>query len=194
MDLPENIDYESVEEWLAEAECETRAAELQAILCGMLAAGLKVNDKRWLQAITDIVGEGKALPDNIVTLTTQLLHWTNHQLSEQDTASAVLLPDDSYPVVDQVEALALWSQGFLLGFGLEVSNESVTNSEVKESLTDLSEISQLALEADDNDENQADLFTLIEHVKVVVQMIYLEIVVKNAPRSTTQVADNNTLH
>lgn len=194
MELPENIDYEQVEEVLAEAECETSAAELQAILCGMLAAGISPNDKGWLQTVIDMVNDGRVLNEQAEAMIQTLFGWTHKQMNQHDSLAPTLLPDDSYPALDQLESVAEWCQGFLLGFGLQTANGDITNPEVKESLTDLADISQLELEAEENEETQTALFTLIEHIKVAVQLIYWEMVVKKSAGLNPDSSKGKTIH
>lgn len=199
MDSLENIDYEQVEEVLANVECETTAAEMQAILCGMLAAGVKQEDRNWMALLIDIVNDGRELADELRNIIEELFEWSRLQMNQNDSLTSMLLPDDSYPVADQLEALAAWCQGFLLGFGLQTGSRNIGNREIKEALSDIAEISQIELEAEENEETQVALFTLKEHIKVAVQVIFLEMVVKDTISdahvfSETQVADNQTLH
>jgi len=194
MDSQENIDYERVEEVLADSECETSAAELQAILCGMLAAGLKPDDKAWLTLLIDIVNDGRELTSAAKELIRHLFNWTHRQMNQQDSLAPTLLPDDSYPAIDQLQALAEWCQGFLLGFGLQMGNQTIHTPEIKESLTDLAEISQLQLEAEENEETRMALFTLTEHIKVAVQVIYWEVVVEKTARTTQAKPNKQTFH
>jgi uncharacterized protein len=194
MESVENIDYEQVEEVLAEAECEASASELQAILCGMLAAGINLNDKNWLSTVIDIANDGKEFNDQAQSTIRSIFSWTHHQMNQHDSLAPTLLPDDSYPAVDQLESVAVWCQGFLLGFGLQTANSDITNPEVKESLTDLADISQLELEAEENEETQTALFTLIEHIKVAVQLIYWEMVLKKTAGLSEPTTEGKTIH
>jgi len=189
-----DFDYEAIEGVLADADCDASAAEIQAFFCGMLAGGLKSQDKSWRTALVDMVNEGQSFSDEAWDLLTLLFQWTAGQMAEHDSLAPVLLPDDSYPAIDQLEGLVDWSQGFLLGFGLQTGNQSIDNSEVKESLTDLAEICRLELEAEENEETQEALMTLVEHVKVAVQIIHWEMVAKNTHTSAAQTADSPTLH
>jgi yecA family protein len=194
MESAKNIDYEQVEEVLAEAEFEASASELQAILCGMLAAGINLNDKNWLTTIVDIANDGRSISEEAETTIQSIFTWTHHQMNQHDSLAPTLLPDDSYPAVDQLESVAVWCQGFLLGFGLQTGNSDVSNPEVKESLTDLADISQLELEAEENEETQTALFTLIEHIKVAVQLIYWEMVLKKTAGAGQASSAGKTIH
>lgn len=196
MDSRDNIDYELVEEVLAEAECETTAAELQAILCGVLAAGVKPEDKTWLSAVIDIIKESGEPLVEVQDLIKTLYDWSHFQMYQHDSLAPTLLPDDKYPVIDQLEAIANWCQGFLLGFGLEAGRGNIDSHEVREALTDIAEISQIELEADESEETQVALVTLIEHIKVAVKVIFWEVVMKNTADTPPDQAsqDNQTLH
>jgi len=177
-EMEQELDYEQVEEILADAECETSAAELQAMLCGLLAAGVDAKNSRWLSTVAPLIAGDRPLTDALTSLSKQLFGWSLSQISQQDALAPMLLPDDSYPAIDQLEALAEWCEGFLLGFGLQTSNQTIDNHEVREALTDIAEISQLDSNAEENDETQSALFTLVEHIKVAVQVIYWEMVMK----------------
>ncbi len=186
-----DFDYEFVEGVLADADCEVSAAEIQAILCGLLSAGFNESDKSWIGILEDMVNNGQSLGEQAVQVIGQLLVWTNQQLGEQESLCPLFLPDDSFAAIDQLEALIVWSEGFLLGFGLQVRNQPVKNREVNESLMDLAEISNLELEAEDNEETQEALFTLIEHIKVAVQLVYWEMVIKH---NADSIPENTTVH
>jgi len=192
-EMEQEVDYEQVEEILADADCETSAAELQAMLCGLLAAGVDAKNNSWLSTVAPLIAGDQPLTEAVKTLSKQLFGWSSSQISQQDALAPMLLPDDSYPAIDQLEALAEWCEGFLLGFGLQTSNQTIDNHEVREALTDIAEISQLDSNAEENDETQSALFTLVEHIKVAVQVIYWEMVMKqvNVGGDTTP---QRTLH
>lgn len=190
MDSADNqeFDYEEVESILADADCEVSAAQIQAIMCGMLSAGMSTANQQWLFTIADMVNEGHHFSAEVKVMMQNLFDWSALTINQHDILTPMLLPDDSYPAIDQLEALTDWCQGFLLGFGLQVGEQPIDNKEVKESLTDLAEISNIELEADENDETQEALVTLTEHIKVATQLIYWEMVVKKQ----TQIVDQNT--
>ncbi|MGX5175537.1 UPF0149 family protein [Aliikangiella sp. IMCC44653] len=184
------FDYEFVEGLLADIECETSAAEVQSILCGLLCGGYKTNSNAWLPLVSDVIHHGEPLSAEATQAMQQLMAWTDNELGQQETLSPLFLPDESFAPIDQLEALIAWSEGFLLGFGLQVGQQKIDNREVNESLMDLAEISNLELSADDTEESRAALFTLIEHIKVAVQLIYWEMVIKHLPAAPK----DSTLH
>ena len=194
MELSENFDYESVEEVLAEAEIEACASELQGMLCGMITGGLKLNEVDWTKILYEMISESGQVSSEVSGIVDALSEWTDKEMNDSDSLAPLLLPDDNYPTVDQLEAVIVWCQGFLLGFGLQIGDTSVDNDEVKEALTDLADISQLAVEADDDEETAGALSTVIEHIRVAVQVIFWEIVVKSRASVAESTPSSETIH
>jgi len=194
----ENINdlYDQFEEILAEADCEVTAAEFQGILTGMISAGLESSNSQWLSQIGDLTSENNILSQELRKFATMLFEESNKAISDDDLLAPILIPDDSYPMVDRLESLSLWSQGYLLGFGLQFGDKKALQKEIQESLTDIAEISQVSIENDDTEEANTALETLIEHIKVAVKMIYMELVKKPKSGSnvSTQTTENKTIH
>ena len=188
------FDYDAVETILADADCGASAAEVQAFFCGQLAAGLKRTDTTWPTALAEMANEGRPLNDDTVAYLQQVFDWTAAEMAKLDTLAPLLLPEEDYPAIDQLEAIVDWSHGFLLGFGLQTGNRVIENEEVKESLGDLVEICRLELAVDDDDETQMALVTLIEHLRVAVQIIHHEMVARHLPVVDPASGKTPTLH
>ncbi len=186
--------YESFEESLADADCEINAAEFQGILAGMISAGLTAENQKWLPTLLEVANQGNPLPEVALGQLKSLFEQSLLAFEQQDLLAPLLLPGDDYPLVDRLEALSLWCQGYLLGFGLQLGKQSAENKEVAESLNDISQISQLEVAADDSEDSQSALLTVVEHIKVAVKVIYLEMVVKNQRTKSANLTGNQTLH
>ncbi len=189
----ENL-YESFDDILAEADCEINASEFQGILAGMISGGLKSTDKHWQSVILDIANDGHALSADALSELEKVFAESQQAFIDQNVLAPILLPDEEYPLIDRLEAMSFWCQGFLLGFGLQLGDTSIDNSEITESLQDISEISQLELTTDDSEEAKFALNTLIEHIKVAVKMIYMELVIKKELVDVNSVDGNDTYH
>ncbi len=186
--------YQNFEDVLAESDCEISASEFQGVLAGMFSAGLKLADQQWKSTLLEIVNEGRALSAEALKAAQDIFNKTGKVFIEEDVLAPILLPDDSYPVIDRLEAIVLWSQGFLLGFGLQQADKLINSPEVAESLQDISKIAQCEVSADESEESQLDVEMLIEHIKVAVKVIYLELVVKNQQLDVASMGDSDTCH
>ena len=188
--------YDQFEEILADSDCDITAAEFQGILAGMLSAGLGKDDVNWLSQVSELVNEEAALSEEIGSFVKNIFNETQLAFSDDDLLAPILIPDDAYPMIDRLEALSFWSQGFLLGFGLQFGDKQTLPQEISESLNDIAEISQVSIENEDNEEANIGLETLIEHIKVAVKMIYMELVKKSTSSSInpTQTDISKTVH
>lgn len=187
-------DYETIDGVMADADCDASAAEIQGFVCGLVAGGYQDESQAWIQSFEDMVYEGHQLPPQAQKVLRDLFVWTAHEMSQQDSLAPVLLPDDSYPAIDRLEALIDWSQGFLLGYGLQGGNTPVDNAEVSEALGDLAEICRLELSAEEDEDTQQALMVLIEHVKVAVQVVHWETITQNTAHMTQNSTNKPTLH
>lgn len=190
----EVADYESIDGAMADADCDASAAEVQGIICGLIAGGYQDDSHAWIQSLEEMVNEGHQFPPQAQTVLRELFAWTAREMSQQESLAPVLLPDDNYPAVDRLEALIDWSQGFLLGFGLQSGNTPVDNAEVNEALSDLAEICHLELSAEEDEDTQQALMVLIEHIKVAVQVIHWETIAHNTAHMTSNRTTKPTLH
>jgi len=188
----ENL-YESFDEVLAEADCEISASEFQGILVGMICAGLELTNSDWEAHLVSAANDGRMLSAEAKLAATAIVIESQRALNEQDELAPILIPDGDYPIIDRIEAVTLWCQGFLLGFGLQIGDTPINSVEIDESLQDISEISLLQTSSDEDESSQSDLVVVIEHVKVAVQLIYLELVIKKQIGKTNK-SENTTYH
>ncbi len=186
--------YESLEEKLAQDNCDISASEFQGAIAGMLSSGLKLQDSHWSCNLLAAVNDGQSLSDLAQQTLQEVLEKSYDSFAEQDSLAPILLPSEDYPLIDRLESLGLWCQGYLLGFGLQSRENKITNAEVAEAISDISEISQLAVDSDESEDSQLALMTLIEHIKVAVKVIYLELVQKQQVIKEINVDQNNTYH
>ena len=186
--------YDSFEESLADADCEISASEFQGILAGMISAGLKQGNSSWSSTVLQAVNDGHPLSSNAQEWLEKIFSDSLTAFAEQDVLAPILLPNDDYPLIDRLEAVSFWCQGYLLGFGLQLGKQSIDSSEVTEALHDVSEISQLELAADESEESQIALEILIEHIKVAVKVIHMELVIKQQRTEINPVDGNDTYH
>jgi len=186
--------HETFDEALAAADCEISASELQGILTGMVSAGLKPVDPNWQSELLAVINDGHNFPDETLESIKNILLETHRAFLESEMLAPILIPADDYPLIDRLENIALWCQGYLLGFGLKLANTPIDSPEISEALQDISDISQLAMESDESEESQIALETLIEHIKVAVKVIYLELVFKQERVEVNPLDGNNTFH
>ncbi|MCF6194409.1 MAG: UPF0149 family protein, partial [Kangiellaceae bacterium] len=139
--------YETFEEKLAEEECEISASELQGAIAGMVSTGLQPDNRHWSRDLLAAVNNNQSFSDSTRDTLQKILFETHNSFAQQDSLAPILLPNEDYPLIDRLESLGLWCQGYLLGFGLQSGQEKISNLEIAEAVSDISEISQLEVDS-----------------------------------------------
>lgn len=112
-------------------------------------------------------------------------------LQDQELSFALLIPDEQTALPERLAAVAEWCQGFLYGLAAvgETDFETLPN-EAAETLSDLSEISQMDFETvDDLDDAEADLFEITEYVRMAALSLFDDIGAQKKIRATQQAID-----
>ena len=95
---------------------------------------------------------------------------TEAELDEfSDFQFRVLMPDDDTAIDTRSKSLKSFCAGFLSGFGATKSSE-----DVMEALSDFERIASLRETVEESEENESDLFEIIEFVRVSVLLIFAE--------------------
>ncbi len=90
-------------------------------------------------------------------------------LASPDLSFEPVLPDDEYALEDRVEALAQWSEGFLTAFE---SAAGEVEGDAADALEDIGRIADVGGDLEDDDDNEFDFFSVVEHLKVAVLLIH----------------------
>jgi len=175
-----SLDYDRLRESLAAAGAVVALAELHGGVCGALCAGGPAAARRWLSDSLDdaeLGASAAALSDDLE----ELISTSSKMLEDDELTFEPLLPSDDSPLAEQVDALAVWCQGFLSGVGSAASaaaRSSVEGDAVGEILRDFAEISRAGL-SDDEAEGQVEadfaLAQIHEYVRVSVQLAFEEL-------------------
>lgn len=172
------LDYERLRDSLAASGAVVALAELHGGVCGALCAGGPAAARRWVMDSLDDVELGAsaaALADDIE----ELIGTSARMLEDEELKFEPLLPSDDAPLPEQVEALAVWCQGFLSGVGSTgLAHGSVEGEALREVLRDFAEISRAGLSEDEAaGEDQPDfaLAQIHEYVRVGVQLVFEEL-------------------
>ena len=104
-------------------------------------------------------------------------------LASDEFAFALLLPDDDFPLSEQIEALRQWCQGFLFGIGSTYSATGSTanwSEEIREAVKDITEFTKLDTETEDEDAEH-DFMEITEYLKAAVIFLRTELNSADSP-------------
>ena len=166
-------------------------AELHGFLCGKLCGGARLSEAECLQQawdLLDVAGMPNAMSNDYILT---LYDTTLSDLSSDDYSLQLFLPDDDTEITARTQALAQWTQGFLVGFGAAgIDPKALFSSDNADALRDLAQITQVASVDSDllnqDDSQEADYFELTEYVRIVALTFYAEYTIsdsKHPPKS-----------
>lgn len=166
--------YDDLADMLDEIDAAVGPSEAHGYVCGQQAAGLMLQGDamiRNLQQFMDVEGDLNA------AVKRDLLDWREEcvkALADPEFAFQPFVPEDSATLARRLEALASWCQGFLSGFGLAYQNKEGMSDDVASTLKDLSEVSRVDLETDEDEESEEAFMEVVEYVRMAALMIYME--------------------
>ncbi len=162
--------FDELQRALVQSRALTDAAEAHGTLVGSLcASSCSLGD--WL---AEILPEGRA-EDTAADSLRAVFETTSGALVAGALSFAPLLPTDDSPIGDRALALGEWCQGFLygLGSGVAVPEASKLPGEAAEVLRDMTEITRVDVDPEDDPESsEAAYAELVEFVRVGVQLLY----------------------
>lgn len=168
-------DYESFSAMLSQESIIVDAAEVQGILCGMLAGGMTADDQSWIEALSDVVNQGDGFTATAKSHIIGLFSEICQQFVDPDFSFALCLPDDASPINERGAALLGWVNGFLLGFGLHQADLTGCSADVKEALEDFTEIARMDEEMSEDEESEQALFEVMEYVRITAMLCFNEL-------------------
>jgi len=167
--------YDEFEQVLRHARALPEPAEAHGILAGALCSSRDYGLMEWLREILpDDSPDDQALQNSVLQ---NIYNAMVRTLVGSDADFEPLLPDDDAPLVERADALSQWCQGFLYGIGSgTTADPGNVSTEAGEIIRDLTEITQVGVDADEQtEENEVAFAEVVEFVRVGVQLLFVEL-------------------
>jgi len=145
------ISWQQITKSLSMAELGASASEVHGVICGLICGGINVENGSWYGAFNDLMNDGLALPIDLKKALQQLFDTSSNEFVSGEYQVKLLLADDDQPLSEQAKSLAQWSESFMTGFAIGNESGSALSKEIKEALSDLSQISQIDTDIDDDE-------------------------------------------
>jgi len=168
--------YDDYDDLLADSEVRLEVSELHGSLCGVLCRGMTQDSPRWVELLELLIDKELPPADTLTKQLLALVEASAEGLERPDLSFALLVPPENEALAVRAEALGLWCRGFLSGYGMggNPGDSAATDQEIAEVLQDFANISQVALDEDDSEENESSLLELHEYVRVAALGIYTQ--------------------
>lgn len=166
------LEYDELDNLLGRVKAEPCAAECHGFLCGQICVAGYADTEQWHDYLALQAGDAdldRACYDEIHSLIGELYVL----MGSPDFDFRLLLPDDTAPFGERVEALAEWCHGFLNGFGMNRDTRAaMLNEECEDLIEDLSRICRVGAGEDGLEEDEQALVELTEYVRLGVMSLY----------------------
>jgi uncharacterized protein YgfB (UPF0149 family) len=167
--------YDEFEQVLRGARALQDPAEAHGILAGALCSSRNYGLIEWLgEILPDDAPDTEALKSPVLQ---NIYNAMVRTLVGTDADFEPLLPDDETPLPERADALSQWCQGFLYGLGSgTTADPGNVSAEAGEIIRDLTEITHVGVDADEQtEENEAAFAEVVEFVRVGVQLLFVEL-------------------
>ncbi len=161
--------YEVLDRRLRDSSFDGSAAQAHGIACGLVCRDVKSAD-------LDLAIEHLNFSDDTsITALESLLELCERDLNQVEFGFDLWLPDvDELHIM--LEALAEWSQGYVIGLMFDGSEfRTRLSPEINESVQDIIEISGLESTSSSSSDDEVAFIELREYLRMVAQLIYEEL-------------------
>jgi uncharacterized protein YgfB (UPF0149 family) len=167
----QNSPYAAFAALLASSAQPVSPAELHGLLLGRSCAGSGFDLEPWLVDAAELLGGEPQ--DNVRQALIGLQEMVKGELTGDEVTVVLLLPADDAPLVERAQALGLWCQGFLGGFGL-TARDSALSAEAMEVLQDLAAIAQVQSALEESEDGENDYMEVMEYLRVAPLLLFAE--------------------
>ncbi len=170
-----DVNYEALTGLMHRHNILADAAELQGILCGMLAGGMDPSNPDWKLSLQDFINAGEPLAPEVSGVVVELYKQLCQQLQGEEFSLVMCMPEDASPIEERGQALIAWVQGFMVGFGVQQQELKSCSDDVKEALQDFSDIMQMDSDMPEGEESEQALFEVLEYVRISAMLCFGEL-------------------
>ena len=149
--------------------------ELHGFLTSHLNLDANLSSRIWLEAAFKFLGV-TGLPLDIEDALIDWHHATAAQLNDTDMLFYPYVLDEDESVKEKVTSLALWCQGYAVGFSSYGAKLQLNiTDEIKEIILDITKVSQIEIDKHDSDNNNEAMYMeVLEYVRMAVMHIHYE--------------------
>ena len=185
----QKVSYKKLTTALDMAELGATASECHGVICGLICGGVNVEDNSWSGAFKDLMNDGMGLPVDLKNLLQSLFETSVNEFVGGEYQVKLLLADDEQPWSQVALSLSQWCESFMAGFGIGDGAKKKLTKEVNEAMSDLSQISQIDTEIEDDEESQRSFEEISEYVRLSAILCFSEFGKKPTPET-----DKKNLH
>lgn len=185
--------FEDLADAFLELNVQQEPSEVHGVLVGMLVQTQHKALDDWLALLDMIDMDTALLDDRAKSIMQDIYQQTRDGLASDQYDFQLLMPADDYELGERANSLAVWSSGFITGYGMAAEHTHKLSTELMELLNHLQAISELDDQLSDSEENEKDFYELYEYVRIGVLMLKQAVQPEQAALKDDD-QSNKTLH
>ncbi|MDF1782191.1 MAG: UPF0149 family protein [Alcanivoracaceae bacterium] len=152
-------------------------SELHGVICGLLASGLSAEDPEMQGVLASHADVKHGWSMSAQSLFGKFRDEAHAAFHGDSLEMSILLPDEEQLLSDRVAALAVWCDGFMVGFGTGTAGmkDADLPTPLQEAIADLVAISQVESPEDEDEEGESLFEQVVEHCRVSALLIFTEL-------------------
>ncbi|HCV03771.1 UPF0149 family protein [uncultured Pseudoalteromonas sp.] len=168
-------DYQQAQLLLEKNEIFVAPSEAHGVISGLLACGINIEADEYLGLLSDVFNDGQAFSKDLKAFFADVYSQVVASFSDEEFQFDLFLPSDDETLIDLANGLVSWVSGFMLGFGLKQKDYGKLSADVKEVISDFSEITRLDTMFEETEEDSQALHEVIEYVRVSALLCFAEL-------------------
>jgi uncharacterized protein YgfB (UPF0149 family) len=168
------MDHDQLVSVLNEHDFAATASELHGLLTGLISGGMFRESTDYLDHMAELFNNGLSVKGSLKKAAETIVEQVFNQLESEDMSFEIFLPSDDETLTDQAEELLNWVQYFLVGFGFNKRDLTMSSNEAREIIEDFTNITRMDTELDEDNESQADFYEVIEFVRISTVLCHQE--------------------
>ena len=167
----QNLQYSDFQDAFLVSGIAISPSELHGLMTGFMCVNPESSRQQREIVYSDwLMVDGGSTDEELVHLLDYLFETTLKELDEfSDFQFRILMPDEDASIDSRSQSLKFFCAGFLSGLGSHHFNQ-----EISEVLTDLERIAAFREEVGESEENESDLFQIVEFVRISVLFVFDE--------------------
>ena len=172
--MTQMTDYTQAQLLLEKHDIFVSPSEAHGTISGLLACGLNIDEKDYLIMLSDVFNDGQSFSNELKGLFGQMFTHVMSCFNSEEPNFELYLPNEDETLLDKANALVAWVSGFLLGFGLKQKDYGKLSADVKEVISDFSEITKLDTDFGEEEEDQQAFHEIVEYIRDSALLCFAE--------------------
>jgi len=173
----ESTDFQTLAVAMVDQGILSSPSEVHGLMTGFIGTGSSVDEGQVLHLVLSYLEMDSGTSSEFKSIVLDVFFTIRQQLLSEEFEFELVLPDDDIDeLYSRLQALAAWSQGFLVGFGTGSAglDENTFSDEVQEAIRDIVDVANIETEVEEEEDAEVAYSEVCEYIRMASILIYTE--------------------